>query len=77
LQIEELSVGLRPGTPDNVPAIGRGALAGLVWATGHYRNGVLLAPLTAELVAAALMDEPLTSHADACRPDRLQEAVPA
>jgi glycine oxidase len=76
LQIEELSVGLRPGTPDNVPAIGRGALAGLVWATGHYRNGVLLAPLTAELVLAALADELPAPYADACRPDRLQ-AVPA
>ena len=50
LEIEELSVGLRPGTPDNLPAIGPGALDGLWWATGHYRNGILLAPLTAELV---------------------------
>ena len=44
-------VGLRPGTPDNAPVIGPGALAGLTWATGHHRNGILLAPLTAELVA--------------------------
>jgi glycine oxidase len=54
LVIEELCVGLRPGTPDNLPAIGRGALDGLVWATGHYRNGILLAPLTAELVTGVL-----------------------
>jgi glycine oxidase len=54
LQIEELCVGLRPGTPDNLPLIGPGALAGLTWATGHYRNGILLAPLTAELVVQAL-----------------------
>jgi glycine oxidase len=54
LQIEELSVGLRPGTPDNAPAIGPGALEGLAWATGHHRNGVLLAPLTAELLAGLL-----------------------
>jgi glycine oxidase len=46
--------GLRPGTPDNLPAVGRGAAEGLVWATGHYRNGVLLAPLTGELVADLL-----------------------
>jgi glycine oxidase len=51
LNIEELSVGLRPGTPDNAPLIGPGALAGLTWATGHYRSGILLAPLTAELLA--------------------------
>jgi glycine oxidase len=54
LEIEELSVGLRPCTPDNAPAIGPGTLAGLTWATGHYRNGILLAPLTAELVAGVL-----------------------
>jgi glycine oxidase len=58
LEIEELSVGLRPGTPDNAPAIGPGALDGLIWATGHYRNGILLAPLTAELVADLLGSEP-------------------
>jgi glycine oxidase len=55
LEIEELSVGLRPGTPDNGPAIGRGAVDGLIWATGHYRNGILLAPLTAELVVGLLV----------------------
>jgi glycine oxidase len=54
LEIEELSVGLRPGTPDNAPAIGPGAVEGLTWATGHYRNGILLAPLTAELVTGLL-----------------------
>jgi glycine oxidase len=54
LEIQELSVGLRPCTPDNAPAIGPGTLEGLTWATGHYRNGILLAPLTAELVAGVL-----------------------
>jgi glycine oxidase len=58
LEIEELIAGLRPGTPDNVPVIGAGAAApGLVWATGHYRNGALLAPVTADLVVAALCGE--------------------
>jgi glycine oxidase len=46
--------GLRPGTPDNLPIVGRGAVDGLVLATGHFRNGILLAPLTAEAVAATL-----------------------
>jgi glycine oxidase len=55
LQIEELSVGFRPSTPDNTPVIGPGAVEGLVWATGHHRNGILLTPLTAELVAEALV----------------------
>jgi glycine oxidase len=58
LRIEELSVGFRPATPDNAPVIGPGAVDGLVWATGHHRNGILLAPLTAELVAEALTGVP-------------------
>jgi glycine oxidase len=55
LELVETSAGLRPGTPDNLPLIGPGALEGLVLATGHYRNGVLLAPLTAERVAQILV----------------------
>jgi glycine oxidase len=51
-------VGLRPRTPDARPVIGRSALIeGLVYAAGHYRNGVLLAPLTGELVAKAVAGE--------------------
>ncbi len=66
LRIEELGVGYRPGTPDNAPVIGPGALAGLTWATGHHRNGILLAPLTAELVTRSLLGnenrhEPISS----------------
>ena len=47
LVIEKLVAGLRPGTADNAPLIGPGRVAGLLWATGHYRHGVLLAPITA------------------------------
>ncbi len=54
LVIDELSAGLRPATPDNAPAIGPGALGGLHWAVGHYRHGILLTPITAELVVGAL-----------------------
>ena len=46
--------GLRPGTPDNLPIVGPGAVDGLVLATGHFRNGILLAPLTAQTIAATL-----------------------
>jgi glycine oxidase len=53
--VEETAAGLRPATPDNAPVVGAaGELGGLVWATGHHRNGILLAPVTAELVAAIL-----------------------
>jgi glycine oxidase len=54
LELCELEAGLRPGTPDNLPVIGPGDREGLHLACGHYRNGILLAPVTAELVAAAL-----------------------
>ena len=58
LVVEETSAGLRPATPDNAPVLGRsGDVDGLVWATGHHRNGVLLTPVTAEIVAAALDGE--------------------
>lgn len=50
-------VGLRPGTPDDLPVIGPSQIVpNLIYATGHYRNGILLAPLTANLVAGALVD---------------------
>jgi glycine oxidase len=54
LELVEAIAGLRPTTPDNLPLIGPGALEGLVLATGHFRNGILLAPITAERIAALL-----------------------
>ena len=58
LEVEELIAGLRPGTPDNAPIVGASPAAPeLVWATGHYRNGALLTPVTADLVVAALCGE--------------------
>ncbi len=57
LVIDELSAGLRPATPDNAPAIGPGAIPGLHWATGHFRHGVLLTPITAEIVVSGLIGE--------------------
>jgi glycine oxidase len=75
LKIEELCVGLRPGTPDNVPAIGWGKPEGLLWATGHHRNGILLAPLTAQLVVELLTDgQPQAELLRACAPERFTDA---
>ncbi len=54
LELLGAAAGLRPGTPDNLPLVGPGALRGLVLATGHHRNGILLAPYTAERVAELL-----------------------
>jgi glycine oxidase len=51
LPIADLWSGLRPGTPDGLPILGRDPdVAGLFYATGHFRNGILLAPLTGELI---------------------------
>jgi glycine oxidase len=54
LELSETAVGLRPGSPDNAPLIGRTELEGLYCATGHYRNGVLLTPVTADAVVETL-----------------------
>ncbi|MGI8904679.1 MAG: glycine oxidase ThiO [Solirubrobacteraceae bacterium] len=75
LELVECSAGLRPATPDNAPAIGPGAPAGLHWATGHYRNGILLAPITAEIVLAGLLGEPAPEPADAFAPARFATAA--
>ena len=70
LVIDELSAGLRPGTPDNGPAMGPGAIAGLHWAAGHYRHGIMLAPITAEIVVGALVGEEPSELGSAFSPER-------
>jgi glycine oxidase len=54
LILAETCAGLRPGTGDNGPIVGATDVTGLLMATGHYRNGILLSPLTADAVAALL-----------------------
>lgn len=58
LELVEVLGRLRPATPDNAPVIGPTAVDGVLVAGGHYRHGILLAPVTAEAVVAALRDEP-------------------
>lgn len=70
LELVEASARLRPGTPDNLPVVGRGMIEGLVWATGHYRNGILLAPLTADAVVAAITDGEAAPLGEAVAPGR-------
>jgi glycine oxidase len=57
LELVEARAGLRPGSPDNAPVVGATAVSGLVLATGHYRNGILLSPLTGDAVAAVAAGE--------------------
>jgi len=75
LELTQAVAGLRPGTPDNAPIIGRGALDGLVLATGHYRNGILLAPVTADAVTALLGGDSPPAGALAMGVERFEAAV--
>jgi glycine oxidase len=77
LGVVESVAGLRPGTPDNVPFIGPGELEGLVLATGHYRNGILLAPVTAEAITALLLGEEPSAEVAAADPARFGAGVEA
>jgi glycine oxidase len=54
LILAETCAGLRPGTPDNGPIVGEAGPGGLLLATGHYRNGILMSPATADAAVACL-----------------------
>jgi glycine oxidase len=58
LILAETCAGLRPGTPDNGPVVGGCEIGGLLLATGHYRNGILMSPVTADAIVACLTGQP-------------------
>ena len=62
--------GLRPGTPDNLPLLGETASPGIFTATGHFRNGILLAPVTARVMAALIAGKPSPLDLAAFSPGR-------
>jgi glycine oxidase len=65
--------GLRPRAADGLPVLGPCAeIAGVFYATGHYRNGILLTPVTAELLARAIVDEEISPPLEIFSPDRFQ-----
>ena len=71
-RIHDVRVGLRPKTADGLPAIGRSStMPSVFYATGHYRTGVLLAPLTAALIADLVLDRREDPALALVRPDRL------
>lgn len=74
LELIEAHAGLRPGSPDNAPMLGRSALDGLVLATGHFRNGVLLAPVTAEAIAQVVCEGTTPESIAAFSPRRWEQA---
>ena len=75
LILAETCAGLRPGTPDNGPVVGRCGPAGLLLATGHYRNGILLSPVTADAVLALLTGQRPAAEWAPFAPDRLAAGV--
>ncbi|MGW0863902.1 glycine oxidase ThiO [Streptomyces sp. NPDC002611] len=70
LPFTETRAGLRPGSPDNAPLLGPTGLEGLLLATGHYRNGVLLTPVTGDAMAHALTTGELPEEARPFTPKR-------
>jgi glycine oxidase len=79
LELVEASAGLRPGSPDNAPIVGAATTPGLILATGHYRNGYLLAPATADAVVSALRGDGWPEASRPWWPSRFRRiaAVPA
>ncbi|GGY47693.1 glycine oxidase ThiO [Streptomyces djakartensis] len=75
LPLTETRAGLRPGSPDNAPLIGPTGLEGLLLATGHYRNGVLLTPVTGDALAHALTTGELPEEARPFTPRRFTTAL--
>ncbi|MFY9781611.1 MAG: glycine oxidase ThiO [Candidatus Baltobacteraceae bacterium] len=75
LALCETWAGLRPGSPDGRPFIGETSLGRYFVATGHYRNGILLAPATARVVADALEGKPPRYGPETFAPSRAQEPL--
>jgi glycine oxidase len=75
LRIESIDVGLRPGTRDHEPLIGESGVDGLAIATGHYRHGILLAPVTADAVCGALTGEGWPDWIVPFSPSRFRQVV--
>ncbi|MEU1052454.1 glycine oxidase ThiO [Streptomyces sp. NPDC005876] len=74
LPLTETLAGLRPGSPDNAPLLGPTALDGLLLATGHFRNGVLLTPVTGDVMAHLLTSGELPEEARPFTPRRFDAA---
>lgn len=70
LPLTETRAGLRPGSPDNAPLLGPSGLDGLLLATGHHRNGVLLTPVTGDVMGQLLAGGPLPEEARPFTPER-------
>ena len=70
LRFQRAWAGLRPDTPDHLPILGYGEIENLVFSTGHFRNGILLAPLTAEIISELILKGSTSRPIEAYRPTR-------
>ena len=77
LPIAETWVGFRPGSRDDAPMLGPSGIEGLVIATGHHRNGILLTPVSAAVVSAYILTGRLPEMARPFDPQRFNRPVPA
>ena len=75
LPIQEMWTGFRPGSPDDMPILGPAPLDGLVLATGHHRNGILLTPATAALIADYILTSRIDPRMTAFRLDRFESGI--
>jgi glycine oxidase len=74
LEVVETAAGLRPATPDNAPVLGPTTVEGLAVATGHYRNGVLLSPVTAAAIAEVVHSGRVSQDIQPFLPSRFSRA---
>lgn len=73
-RVEEIWAGLRPDSPDHLPIIGPTDVDGLLIATGHFRSGIVLAPITAKLICEWITEKSVSLDWDRFSPMRFQQA---
>ena len=75
LRFRRAWAGLRPDTADHLPILGYGEIDNLVFATGHFRNGILLAPVTAEVIAGLILKGSVSQPMEIYSPRRFDRSV--
>lgn len=77
LTVRRSDVGLRPGTRDNAPLLGPSGAPGVLYATGHYRHGILLTPITAQEIAKLVRTGTVSEWLEPFLPTRFTDAIQA
>jgi glycine oxidase len=74
--LDEIVVGFRPGSRDDAPILGPTGVDGLVMATGHHRNGILLTPVTVEAISQYVLTGRVMAEIQPFRADRFRRPEP-